>query len=109
MSRRNSKELIINKRRTTSSESIDSIESRTRSMSIGSIESRSMSIGSVDSISFIPISDKEEIKKNPRKVIIIEDNRKRRVRDADLEYVAASPNISYFKQVIANNAWVSKK
>ena len=93
MSRRNSKELIINKRRTTSSESIDSIESR------------SMSIGSVESISFIPIPDKEEIKKNPKKGIIIKDNRKRRVRDASLEYLAASPNISYFKQVIANNAW----
>ena len=93
MSRRNSKELIINKRRTTSSESIDSIESR------------SMSIGSVESISFIPIPDKEEIKKNPKKGIIIKDNRKRRVRDASLEYLEASPNISYFKQVIANNAW----
>lgn len=109
MSRKNSKELIINKRRTMSSESINSIESRTRTMSIGSIESRSMSIGSVESISFIPIPHKEEKKSNPKKGIIIKDNRKRRVRDADLEYVNASPNISHVKQIIANNAWVSKK
>ena len=49
MSRKNSKELIINKRRTMSSESIDSIESR------------SMSIGSIDSMTLIV--EKEEIKR----------------------------------------------
>ena len=96
MSRKNSKELIINKRRTMSSESIDSIESR--SMSIGSIESMTLVI------------EKEEIKSIPRKGMVIKDNnKKRRVRDAELEYIEASPNISYFKQLIANNAWTSKK
>lgn len=98
MSRRNSKELIINKRRTFSSESIDSIESR------------SMSIGSIESITLVV--EKEEIKSIPRKGILIKDNnnnKKRRVRDAELEYIEASPNISYFKQLIANNAWTSKK
>lgn len=98
MSRKNSKELIINKRRTMSSESIDSIESR------------SMSIGSIDSITLIV--EKEEIKSIPRKGILIKDNNnnnKRRVRDAELEYIEASPNISYFNQLIANNAWTSKK
>jgi len=99
MSRRNSKELIINKRRTFSSESIDSIESR------------SMSIGSIESITLVV--EKEEIKSIPRKGILIKDNnnnnKKRRVRDAELEYIEASPNISYFNQLIANNAWTSKK
>jgi hypothetical protein len=96
MSRKNSKELIINKRRTMSSESIDSIESR--SMSIGSIESMTLVI------------EKEEIKSIPRKGVIIKDNnKKRRVRDAEIEYIEASPNISYFKQIVANNAWISKK
>ena len=96
MSRRNSKELIINKRRTFSSESIDSIESR------------SMSIGSIESITLVV--EKEEIKSIPRKGILIKDNnKKRRVRDSELEYIEASPNISYFKQLIANNAWTSKK
>ena len=96
MSRRNSKELIINKRRTFSSESIDSIESR------------SMSIGSIESITLVV--EKEEIKSIPRKGILIKDNnKKRRVRDAELEYIEASPNISYFKQLIVNNAWTSKK
>jgi hypothetical protein len=96
MSRKNSKELIINKRRTMSSESIDSIESR--SMSIGSIESMTLVI------------EKEEIKSIPRKGVVIKDNnKKRRVRDAELEYIEASPNISYFNQLIANNAWTSKK
>jgi len=95
MSRKNSKELIINKRRTMSSESIDSIESR------------SMSIGSIDSMTLIV--EKEEIKSIPIKGLIIKDNnKKRRKRDAELEYIAASPNISYFKQIIANNAWASK-
>jgi len=98
MSRINSKEIIINKRRTFSSESIDSIESR------------SMSIGSIESITLVV--EKEEIKSIPRKGILIKDNnnnKKRRVRDAELEYIEASPNISYFKQLIANNAWTSKK
>ena len=94
MSRINSKEIIINKRRTFSSESIDSIESR------------SMSIGSIESITLV---EKEEIKSIPRKGILIKNNKKRRVRDAELEYIEASPNISYFKQLIANNAWTSKK
>ena len=61
MSRRNSKELIINKRRTFSSESIDSIESR------------SMSIGSIESITLVV--EKEEIKSIPRKGILIKDNK----------------------------------
>ena len=96
MSRINSKEIIINKRRTFSSESIDSIESR------------SMSIGSIESITLVV--EKEEIKSIPRKGILIKDNnKKRRVRDAELEYIEASPNISYFNQLIANNAWTSKK
>jgi hypothetical protein len=96
MSRKNSKELIINKRRTMSSESIDSIESR--SMSIGSIESMTLVI------------EKEEIKSIPKKGVVIKDNnKKRRVRDAEIEYIESSPNISYFKQIIANNAWISKK
>ena len=98
MSRINSKEIIINKRRTFSSESIDSIESR------------SMSIGSIESITLVV--EKEEIKSIPRKGILIKDNnnnKKRRVRDAVLEYIEASPNISYFNQLIANNAWTSKK
>ncbi|GAG06696.1 unnamed protein product [marine sediment metagenome] len=98
MSRINSKEIIINKRRTFSSESIDSIESRT------------MSIGSIESITLVV--EKEEIKSIPRKGILIKDNnnnKKRRVRDAELEYIEASPNISYFNQLIANNAWTSKK
>ena len=94
MSRRNSKEFIVTKRRTFSSESIDSIESR------------SMSIGSIESITLV---EKEEIKSIPRKGILIKNNKKRRVRDAELEYIEASPNISYFKQLIANNAWTSKK
>jgi len=94
MSRRNSKEFIVTKRRTFSSESIDSIESR------------SMSIGSIESITLV---EKEEIKSIPRKGILIKNNKKRRVRDAELEYIEASPNISYFKQLIANNAWISKK
>ena len=90
--------MIINKRRTFSSESIDSIESR------------SMSIGSIESITLVV--EKEEIKSIPRKGILIKDNnnnKKRRVRDAELEYIEASPNISYFNQLIANNAWTSKK
>ena len=94
MSRRNSKEFIVTKIRTFSSESIDSIESR------------SMSIGSIESITLV---EKEEIKSIPRKGILIKNNKKRRVRDAELEYIEASPNISYFKQLIANNAWTSKK
>jgi len=94
MSRRNSKEFIVTKIRTFSSESIDSIESR------------SMSIGSIESITLV---EKEEIKSIPRKGILIKNNKKRRVRDAELEYIEASPNISYFKQLIANNAWISKK
>ena len=56
------------------------------------------------------IKQKEEIKSIPRKGVVIKDNnKKRRVRDAEIEYIEASPNISYFKQIVANNAWISKK
>ena len=78
------------------------------SESIDSIESRSMSIGSIESITLLV--EKEEIKSIPKKGMIIKDNnKKRRKRDAELEYIEASPNISYFKQIVANNAWISKK
>ena len=78
------------------------------SESIDSIESRSMSIGSIESITLLV--EKEEIKSIPKKGVIIKDNnKKRRKRDAELEYIEASPNISYFKQIVANNAWISKK
>ena len=78
------------------------------SESIDSIESRSMSIGSIESMTLV--IEKEEIKSIPRKGVVIKDNnKKRRVRDAEIEYIEASPNISYFKQIVANNAWISKK
>ena len=73
MSRKNSKELIINKRRTMSSESIDSIESR------------SMSIGSIDSMTLIV--EKEEIKSIPIKGLIIKDNNGlKKIKELEIDY-----------------------
>ena len=66
-----------------------------------------MSIGSIDSLTLLV--EKEELKSIPIKGLIIKDNnKKRRKRDAELEYIEASPNISYFKQIISNNAWACK-
>jgi hypothetical protein len=100
MSRTNSKELIINKRRTYSS---DSITSR---------YSRSWSIGSVESI-FMDDDIIPNIKSISKKNKIIDDVKQRRIRDVyldlDLEYIQKSPNPSYFKQLFKIDCLIKKK
>ena len=94
MSRKNSKELIINKRRTYSSDSITNRDSR--SLSIGSIESiywdnETTTTANINSLS--------------KQIKIIDPDRKKRIRDVyiDLEYTSPSPNPnnpSYLKKLL---------
>ena len=93
MSRKNSKELI-NKRRTYSSDSITSRDSR--SLSIGSIESIVMDNEIITTPNVNSLS---------KQINIIDPDSKKRIRDVyiDLEYTSPSPNPnnpSYLKKLL---------